>query len=113
MINNGFKGSQNHLFVLKQMGLFCPYVLEDEELMATLRKGQYELAIIDAEFCSLCTKVIPYKLSIPFVQMERFILVHHSSGGIPSINHFNFNRQNDLHAALAKYSLVSIFIDDA
>ena len=50
---------------------FCDYLLNDSALIETLRKRKFVAAVIDTPLLNLCSSVIPYRLSIPFIHFGR------------------------------------------
>ena len=50
---------------------FCDYLLYDSALIETLRKRKFVAAVIDTPLLNLCSSVIPYRLSIPFIHFGR------------------------------------------
>ena len=66
-IHNRFKGKFLNIFQLMRLGEFCALIAGDDILMETLRKRNFDIAIIDTGAANLCTSTIPYRLSIPFI----------------------------------------------
>lgn len=73
IVKQGFTGNTGMITPLKVIEEFCPYLSEDFALIETLRRGKFDMAIIDILFVNLCVSVIPYKLSIPFIHYGRSI----------------------------------------
>ena len=70
-ISCGFSGAGPSFSTLQKFGEFCPLMAGDEDLIQTLQKRKFDIAIIDTIMVSLCTSVIPYRLSIPFIHLGR------------------------------------------
>ena len=60
----------------------CDDTLGDEEVMAAVRKGQFDLVIIDGSPVMNCFFVIPYKFDISYITLT--FLVDPWSAGLPS-----------------------------
>ena len=73
-MSHGFSGSSPSLSTFMKFGEFCSLIAGDEDLIQTLQKRKFGIAIIDTVFVTLCTCVIPYRLSIPFVHFGRDFL---------------------------------------
>ena len=85
-IRDGFGGISTSLSTFMKFGEFCHLMAGDEDLIQKLHMKTFDIAIIDTVFVNLCTSVIPYRLSIPFVHFGRFfqsqrmrILIHPSA----------------------------------
>ena len=85
IINHGFSGITGFVPSAQDFNKFCPYLVDDSVLMEILRKRKFDAAVIDTIFVNLCTSVIPYKLSIPFIHFRRsFQLQQLSRSLVPS-----------------------------
>ena len=73
----GTKGKTTPLSVMLNFGKYCPFVAGDTRLMQTLEKRHFDIVIIDTIFVTPCISVIPYKLSVPFVQYGNVFEVQH------------------------------------
>ena len=71
LVSHGFSGNGSFANSVQIIDKLCPYLVQDSALMETLRKRKFIAAIVDTPIVNLCTSVIPYKLSIPFVQFGR------------------------------------------
>ena len=71
LVRQGFSGKTGFVRGFQNFDKFCPYLVEDKTLMKKLRKRKFDMALIDTLFVDLCTSVIPYKLSIPYVRFGR------------------------------------------
>ena len=72
--SNGFRGSKSSMNNLKNFGLVCPAVVQDDaDLMKNLQKRKFDIAILSMSPINLCASVIPYKLSVPFIHQEYFV----------------------------------------
>ena len=76
LFSNGFSGNAKFATSVQIIDKLCPYLVHDSVLMDTLHKRKFDAAIIDTPLVNLCTSVIPYKLSIPFIQYGRNFKLH-------------------------------------
>lgn len=87
---SSFQGSKLAIFnIIWKARMACSYVVQDEELLQALKNGKFDIAIIDT-ISNTCFSVIPYKLSIPFIQQERLFhkirgLIHPAAH--PALDH--------------------------
>ena len=70
-VREGFSGNTGFIRSVRIFDKFCPYLVEDISLLETLRQRKFSMTIIDTLFVNLCVSVIPYKLSIPYIQLGR------------------------------------------
>ena len=68
LIRSALSGSKEWLRIIFQVKGFCQAIAGDEELINSLGKVKFDVAVIDGVITSLCMSVIPYKLSVPFIQ---------------------------------------------
>ena len=70
-------GSAIPLSYLLRFNKLCPFVASDKSLLQQLEQRHFDLVIIDTNFENLCLSVIPYKLSVPFIQFGALFEIHH------------------------------------
>ena len=66
----------------------CNVMLHDAELLATLRKHQFDLAVVDLLFLAPCTFLLPHELGIPYVSVAASAAAGMFVGGTPSLPSF-------------------------
>ena len=54
--------------MIKTIQEYCPLVAGDNKLVESLKQRQFDVAIEAVVFVEVCMSVIPYKLSISFIQ---------------------------------------------
>ena len=52
---------------------YCRIIMEDEELMSTMTKKQYDLVIIDGLTFFRCIYIIPHRLKVPFITLTALL----------------------------------------
>ena len=77
LLQYGLRGSTTPMSLLQNFAKYCPLVAGDNNLMQTLRQRQFDLVIIDTLLVTPCISVIPYKLSVPFIQYGLLIELQH------------------------------------
>ena len=77
LLQCGLRGSTTPMSLLQNFAKYCPLVAGDNNLMQTLRQRQFDLVIIDTLLVTPCISVIPYKLSVPFIQYGLLIELQH------------------------------------
>ena len=77
LLQCGLRGSTTPISLLQNFAKYCPLVAGDKNLMQTLHTRHFDLVIIDTIFVTPCINVIPYKLSVPFIQYGLIIELQH------------------------------------
>ena len=70
-------GSAIPLSYLLRFNKLCPFVASDKSLLQQLEQRHFDLVIVDTNFENPCLSVIPYKLSVPFIQFGVLFEIHH------------------------------------
>ena len=52
---------------------YCRTIMEDEQLMSTMMKKQYDLVLVDGLTFYRCIYLVPHRLSVPFITMTALL----------------------------------------